>query len=96
MLTDERYKELVALDSISLSIVLRHYAYEATSQQRARIKALIGSPKDLAVLFHENYERLAPSFGYETRLETQQFDADSPNGQLMVAVCEDVIEKLGL
>lgn len=45
----------------------------------------------LARVFHEVYERRAPDFGYETRQETKVFDENSPNGQLMIAVCEDVI-----
>lgn len=36
--------------------------------------------------FHEAYERLAPQFGYETRPETREFDPESPNGRLMMAV----------
>lgn len=48
----------------------------------------------LAILFHETYERLAPSFGYETRSDTKTFDADSKNGKLMVAVCEQVLIEL--
>lgn len=36
--------------------------------------------------FHEAYERLAPQFGYETRPETREFDPNSPNGRLMMAV----------
>jgi hypothetical protein len=40
--------------------------------------------------FHEAYERLAPSFGYETRAETKQFDPTSPNGRLMIAVCSEL------
>lgn len=40
-----------------------------------------------ARLFHDTYERLAPSFGYETRKETRRFDPSSPNGRLMIAVC---------
>lgn len=36
--------------------------------------------------FHDTYERLAPSFGYETRPDTKAFDPESPNGQLMIAV----------
>lgn len=40
--------------------------------------------------FHEAYERLAPSFGYETRKETRAFDPESPNGKLMIAVCGEV------
>lgn len=47
----------------------------------------------LARQFHECYERLAPSFGYETRKETRAFDPHSPNGQLMIAVCRELIEK---
>lgn len=41
--------------------------------------------------FHDVYERLAPSFGYETRAETRQFDPTSPNGKLMIAVCGEVL-----
>lgn len=41
----------------------------------------------LAVFFHDTYERLAPSFGYETRKETRKFDPTTPNGKLMIAVC---------
>lgn len=47
--------------------------------------------KDLAVVFHEAYERLAPSFGYETREETRLFDENSDNGQLMIAVCSEIL-----
>ena len=45
---------------------------------------------DLAKRFHEVYERLAPSFGYETRQETRAFDPDSANGKLMTAVCAEI------
>jgi hypothetical protein len=41
----------------------------------------------LARQFHDTYERLAPTFGYETRPETRAFDPESPNGKLMIAVC---------
>jgi len=44
----------------------------------------------MAERFHEAYERLAPQFGYETREETRQFDPASPNGRLMIAVCEEI------
>mgnify|MGYP001572067736 CR=1 FL=1 len=43
---------------------------------------------ELAILFHETYERLAPQYGYETRPETRVFDPTTPNGMLMLAVCE--------
>ena len=44
----------------------------------------------LARRFHEVYERLAPSYGYETRSETREFDPESPNGELMIRVCGEV------
>lgn len=48
------------------------------------------TPEELAVLFHETYERLAPSFSYETRMETRKFDPTTPNGRLMIAVCGEI------
>ncbi len=48
------------------------------------------NPLDLAILFHETYERLAPTFGYETRVESRAFDPESKNGQLMIAVCAEL------
>ena len=47
----------------------------------------------LAQQFHEAYERLAPSFGYETRAASAKPWADVPehNRRLMVAVCGDVL-----
>jgi len=49
--------------------------------------------KDLAVLFHDTYERLAPSFGYETRPDTKAFNPESANGKLMIAVCEEILSQ---
>ena len=46
------------------------------------------------MLFHDTYERLAPTFGYETREETRQFDPTSPNGALMIAVAGSVLREL--
>jgi hypothetical protein len=46
----------------------------------------------LALLFHNTYERLAPSFGYETRQDTKEFDFKSNNGKLMVAVCAEILK----
>lgn len=45
-------------------------------------------------MFHHTYERLAPSVGYDTRVETRIFDPESPNGKLMLAVCADLLPKL--
>jgi hypothetical protein len=50
------------------------------------------TPESLATQFHEIYERLAPQFGYETRTETRKFDTETPNGKLMVAVCDEIIQ----
>lgn len=51
--------------------------------------------EQLARSFHEAYERLAPSFGYETRRETsipwEQIPASNPNKQLMIAVADEII-----
>lgn len=52
-----------------------------------------GSALELAMRFHEAYERLAPRFGYETRAETREFDPQTPNGRLMLAVCREIIEQ---
>lgn len=52
------------------------------------------SAEELAVLFHETYERLAPEFGYETKPETRKFDETSPNGKLMIAVCAEILARL--
>ncbi len=44
----------------------------------------------LARAFHDAYERLAPSFGYETRKDTRAFDPATPNGRLMIAVADEI------
>lgn len=49
------------------------------------------SGEALARRFHEIYERLAPTFGYQTRDDTKQFDPKSANGRLMVAVCKEIL-----
>lgn len=48
----------------------------------------------IAKKFHEAYERLAPSFGYETRKETRAFDQKTPNGRLMQAVCQEIGDEI--
>lgn len=48
------------------------------------------TPLEIATLFHDTYERLAPNYGYETRKDTRQFDPTTPNGKLMVAVAGEV------
>lgn len=53
-------------------------------------------PEELAILFHESYERLAPQFGYETRKESAKpwIDVPEPNKSLMIAVAKDVLNRL--
>ncbi len=51
--------------------------------------------ENLAQLFHETYERLAPEHDYETRKETaipwEQIPPDNANKQLMIAVATEVL-----
>lgn len=58
----------------------------------ARRLASEATPESLARLFHETYERLAPSFGYETREASAVpwEDVPEPNKSLMVAVAGEV------
>ena len=52
---------------------------------------MINDPLELAILFHNALERLAPRKGHHTRKETRIFDPKSPNGKLMVAVCTEIL-----
>jgi hypothetical protein len=66
----------------------------AASQQVAAQASPAVAPMVLALHFHEAYERLAPSFGYETRTETRKFDPSSQNAKLMEAVCAEILRWL--
>lgn len=52
-----------------------------------------GTAEDLARLFHETYERLAPGFGYETREASRTTWELVPeqNKRLMIAVCAELL-----
>lgn len=52
------------------------------------------TPELLAQRFHEEYERLAPSFGYQTRKESAKPWAEVParNKALMIAVCKELLD----
>ena len=52
----------------------------------------LSAAEKLARQFHDTYERLAPDYGYETREDTKLFDVASPNGKLMIAVCQEILE----
>lgn len=47
----------------------------------------------LAREFHRIYEELAPSYGYETKVDTRNFDPSTPNGRLMISTCQKLIEQ---
>ena len=63
------------------------------SQERPRRTNNL-SPLELARLFHETYERLAPSLGYQTWPETRDFRPDTPNGRLMIAVAAELLKHI--
>ena len=50
----------------------------------------------LAKRFHELYEELAPTVGYETRQDTRKPWAELPreNRQLMIAVCSVILAQM--
>lgn len=50
----------------------------------------------LARMFHQTYERLAPSFGYQTRVESRCSWGAIPAEQrdLMIATCAEVLKLL--
>ena len=52
--------------------------------------------EDIAKLFHQTYERLAPDFGYETRRESAVPWEDVPenNRRLMTATVRGVVDEL--
>lgn len=49
---------------------------------------------EYAKIFHDEYERLAPEYGYETREDTREFDPETPNGRLMIAVVDKIIHAI--
>jgi hypothetical protein len=65
---------------------LAYLGYIFAIKEREAIKA-----ERLARKFHEVYEAFAPRFGYETREDTREFDPKSKNGQLMIAVCHEIL-----
>jgi hypothetical protein len=54
------------------------------------------APEELAQLFHETYERLAPEHGYETRTASAVPWSDVPaaNKALMIAVAGHILTTL--
>lgn len=52
------------------------------------------SDEELAILFHNKYEELAPKFQYETRKDTKTFNKETDNGKLMIAACREILQIL--
>ena len=54
--------------------------------------------EQLAQLFHDHYERLAPEFGYSTRKTSAVpwSEVPEPNKSLMIAVAKNVLRELGI
>ncbi len=50
--------------------------------------------QQLARLFYETYERMAPDFGYTTNKATRKFNPASPNAKLMVAVAQEILDSI--
>ena len=52
------------------------------------------SAVELARLFHDTYEQLAPLYGVETRIEARSFDGTTRQGALEVRTAEGVLVEL--
>lgn len=62
------------------------------------IRSACPQARVLAEAFHQHYEKLAPTFGYETREESKTTWEDVPlnNKALMCFTAQAVIEEFGL
>ena len=54
--------------------------------------------EQLAQIFHDNYERLAPEFGYTSRKTSAVpwVNVPEPNKSLMIATAKAVMRELGI
>jgi hypothetical protein len=75
----------------SANIGYSYHSMRFLKNDADRINMVTAEAWALAVKFHELYERIAPSFGYKTREDTRQFNCDSSNGKLMLAVCMEIL-----
>ena len=88
-LLEEKNAEIAGLRATGESLIRNLERYSSRDSQIERFREML-EPRALAERFHEAYERLAPSFGYETRPETTVFNPSSANGRLMLAVCAEI------
>jgi hypothetical protein len=91
---EEEFKqELLTHDDMVHRILTSHMIPKDLFDKKGELKQeTLEEAAELALFFHNTYEKLAPYFGYETRQDTKDFDFNSPNGKLMVAVCSEVIK----
>ena len=52
------------------------------------------NPLRLAGLLHDEYFRLAPSFGVKANQDKRKFRPTSPHGRLLRAVCEKLLKTI--
>lgn len=76
----------------------RRQAPSASSGSLTRAQGGVVTAEQLARLFHETYERLAPQHGYETRVASAKPWSEVPanNRALMIATCAHVLDELQL
>ena len=91
---NERQAHQIAEQDKSLAIAYQYRSEVDAENERLRTALDPSRSAEVARLFHDTYERLAPTFGYETREDTRQFDPTSPNGALMIAVVGSVLRDL--
>lgn len=52
------------------------------------------TPIRLAAMFFEAREKLAPYFGFDYNPGTVGFNALTPHGRFLIAVCEEVLDQI--
>ena len=87
-------KYIAAFESETNNSNLTHIIAVATEAIKSFKEERMYSPLELAELFHNTYEKLAPAFSYNTRKDTKVFDKESANGKLMIAVCKVILQSL--
>lgn len=88
------YTELQVLRMLEVCRDTDLYEHILTFEDILKTETPIELPSDeeMAVLFHNKYEELAPNFGYKTKVETRIFNKDSVNGKLMIEVCNQILK----
>jgi hypothetical protein len=82
---------MAASDKLSEAYISAAQRDDPPCSQPQRSEQQEWTAESLARFFHETYENLAPSFGYETRPETREFNPESKNGRLMITVCGAIL-----